>query len=353
MKQRLLLAILGLALVLAGCGSLPTNTVARFDNAVLSRQDLDARVARVQKGIAAEAAQGAPLPSAIEIEQQIVDQFIHEQLVLSAARGKGIEISDKDIDGRIDEFRTIIPQQTGAPLDETIQSQLGLPGADSTEFRVFVSSLIAQTQLSETLVTTDTVRAKVTEQVQAQAKEQVEKADVAHILFLAEKPEDEAAALAKAEDVIKRLDAGEDFATLAKELSEDPGSKENGGLYEGITRGQFVPEFEKAMFEDLKPGEYTKTPVKTQFGYHVIKLIKRETGPAMTEEQAQQAIEQGIAAQLQQERAQALSDLLDAERAKAIEEKRLEQPTYPTPTVPQPEAAPQNGTPSPEVTPAP
>jgi foldase protein PrsA len=79
---------------------------------------------------------------------------------------------------------------------------------------------------------------------------------------------------AKADEVIAKLKSGGDFAELAKEYSEDPGSKDKGGLYEGVTVGQFAPEFEKAALA-LKPGEYTAEPVKTKFGFHVIKLIKK------------------------------------------------------------------------------
>ena len=60
---------------------------------------------------------------------------------------------------------------------------------------------------------------------------------------------------------------------LAKEFSEDPGSKEKGGLYEGIAEGSFVPEFEKAAFS-LKPGEIYAELVPTKFGFHIIKLEK-------------------------------------------------------------------------------
>jgi parvulin-like peptidyl-prolyl isomerase len=80
---------------------------------------------------------------------------------------------------------------------------------------------------------------------------------------------------AKAEEIVKRLGAGEDFAAIAKELSEDPGSKNNGGLYENVTEGGgFDPKFEAAALA-LEPGQYTQAPVETQFGYHIIKLEKK------------------------------------------------------------------------------
>lgn len=80
------------------------------------------------------------------------------------------------------------------------------------------------------------------------------------------------AARKKAEDLIVRLKAGEDFAALAKEFSED-GSSEWGGDYV-FGKGAMVEEFEKAAFS-LNPGQFTSTPVKTAFGYHIIKLEEK------------------------------------------------------------------------------
>lgn len=78
----------------------------------------------------------------------------------------------------------------------------------------------------------------------------------------------------KAEGVLKRVLSGEDFTALAKEFSEDPGSKDNGGDLPWVTKGQFVPEFDKAIFEDLKAGEISPNLVESQFGYHIIKKIE-------------------------------------------------------------------------------
>lgn len=82
-----------------------------------------------------------------------------------------------------------------------------------------------------------------------------------------------AAAKKKAEEINGRALGGEDFASLAKEFSEDPGSKDKGGELGYAKKGMFVPEFDKAIFEDLKVGQITAAPVKTDFGYHVIKKI--------------------------------------------------------------------------------
>jgi protein-export membrane protein SecD len=69
--------------------------------------------------------------------------------------------------------------------------------------------------------------------------------------------------------------AGEDFATLAKEHSQDPGSKENGGEYDFMPKGAFVPEYEEVIFEkNLEDGQIFPELVETDFGWHIIKKIE-------------------------------------------------------------------------------
>ncbi len=82
-----------------------------------------------------------------------------------------------------------------------------------------------------------------------------------------------AAAKKKAEEINRRALAGEDFANLAKEFSEDEGSKDKGGDVGWATRSSFVPEYSKAIFDTLKVGQITSKPIKTKFGYHIIKKI--------------------------------------------------------------------------------
>ncbi len=89
-----------------------------------------------------------------------------------------------------------------------------------------------------------------------------------HILI--EVGDDAAAAEARAKRAYERANAGEDFAKLARELSADPGSKESGGDLGFAERGDFVAPFADAVWS-MKPGEI-RGPVKTEFGWHVIKL---------------------------------------------------------------------------------
>ena len=79
----------------------------------------------------------------------------------------------------------------------------------------------------------------------------------------------------KADDVLRKALAGDDFATLAKENSEDLGSKDNGGEYDFVKKGSFVPEYEDAILnKNLKDGEIYNELVETQFGWHIIKRLE-------------------------------------------------------------------------------
>jgi hypothetical protein len=92
--------------------------------------------------------------------------------------------------------------------------------------------------------------------------------------FLAHHPEYDIAPLrAKAERVLARARAGENFAALAREFTDDPGSKENGGFYDWFGRGKMVKEFEDASFK-LRPRQISGI-VETRYGFHVIKVVGR------------------------------------------------------------------------------
>jgi peptidyl-prolyl cis-trans isomerase D len=84
-------------------------------------------------------------------------------------------------------------------------------------------------------------------------------------------------AKAKIADAIRRARAGEDFAKLAKELSEDPGSAPKGGDLGLVSQGEMVPQFEQALFK-LKKGEISPEPVRTPFGFHAVKVLEVREG---------------------------------------------------------------------------
>lgn len=115
-----------------------------------------------------------------------------------------------------------------------------------------------------------------------------EKVNAAHILFKVDNWSDEAAAnkiYQKAKEVREQIVKGADFAKMAKKYSQD-GTAANGGELGWFTKDQMVPEFEKAAFE-TKPGEISDV-VKTQFGFHIIKVhdYKAESNPTLDEVKA-------------------------------------------------------------------
>jgi peptidyl-prolyl cis-trans isomerase D len=94
--------------------------------------------------------------------------------------------------------------------------------------------------------------------------------DASHILITVDEDTDDATALQQVEDIRARIQAGESFAALAKEFSQDPGSAADGGSLGEVGRGEMVPTFEAALFA-LQPNEISE-PVKTGFGWHLIQL---------------------------------------------------------------------------------
>jgi peptidyl-prolyl cis-trans isomerase C len=131
------------------------------------------------------------------------------------------------------------------------------------------------------VVTDADVKARYDAEIAKMPKE--EEVHARHILV---KTEDEAKA------VIKALDEGKDFAELAKEKSTDP-NKSDGGDLGFFRKGQMVPEFETAAFA-MEKGSYSKTPIKTQFGFHVIKVEDRRAAPAPEFDKVKDQVKQVI-----------------------------------------------------------
>ena len=119
-------------------------------------------------------------------------------------------------------------------------------------------------------------------------------------------PEDEIRArhiLVKTEEeakaIIKDLDAGKDFVEIAKEKSTDPNKSEGGDLGY-FSKGRMVPEFETAAFA-LEKGAYSKEPVKSQFGFHVIKVEDKREKPLPTFDEVKEQVEAYLARKAQQD----------------------------------------------------
>ena len=129
-------------------------------------------------------------------------------------------------------------------------------------------------------VTDEEIKARYDKEIAARPP--VEEVHARHILVKTEE---------EAKDVIAKLDAGGDFEAIAKEKSSDTGSGANGGDLGFFAKGQMVPEFEAAAFA-LEPGTYTKTPVKSDFGFHVIKVEEKRNQPPVAFDQVKDQIRQ-------------------------------------------------------------
>ncbi len=185
-------------------------------------------------------------------------EFLKAQKKLEEGRGQrppGQEMTPEQIEQMRDSYArfSIYAEEAKSKMDD-----LGKEFKDKVEFQIKLqqSQLLAQLYAREKLVPQLEVK-----------EEEVTK-------YIDEHPELVKEKKAKAEDILKKAKDGGDFEALAKEFSEDPGSKETGGLYEKVPMGQMIPEFEKAALA-LNPGEIAPNLVRTKFGYHIIKLEKK------------------------------------------------------------------------------
>lgn len=150
-------------------------------------------------------------------------------------------------------------------------------------------------------MTEEALRARYEETIKdEQAREQVH---ARHILV---------AERSQAEEVIAKLDEGADFNKLAEEVSTDPSAQAGGDLgYFG--RGDMIPAFSEVAFT-LEPGSYSKTPVQTEFGWHVIKVEDRRIAEPPPFEQVQGQLQQQLAMELRTEYVEQLREQAEIER---------------------------------------
>jgi len=186
-------------------------------------------------------------------------------------------------------FEQIYPRLLDEMVNNMIIAQAGRKAKLADDPEVKRRLAFAQDQIIEEVYLSRLVRSSITEdKIKARYDKFVkdakpeEQVSARHILL---KNEDDAKA------VIAELKKGTDFATLAKQKSEDPGTKASGGDLGWFSKDEMVPEFSEAAFK-LQKGEFTETPVKTQFGYHVIKVDDRRQAPPPTLDQARPQIVQ-------------------------------------------------------------
>jgi peptidyl-prolyl cis-trans isomerase D len=181
------------------------------------------------------------------------------------------------------------------------------------EKRVVRYGLLDTTQMKRNIQVSDD-QLKVQYQNNIQQYQVPNRVHAEHILFMTVgKTDAEVDEIKKnAEDVLKQAKKGAKFEDLAKKYSEDPGSKEKGGDLGWITQGQTVPEFEKTAF-GLDKGQISDL-VKTQYGFHIIKVLDKETARTKTFDEVKELLRAPMVLQQADQQAADVADRL----AKAI-----------------------------------
>jgi peptidyl-prolyl cis-trans isomerase D len=177
------------------------------------------------------------------------------------------------------------------PTDAEIKAQFekNRSAYQLPERRVIRYGLIDVNQIRQATKVSDD---QLKEQYQANiAQYQVpDRVHVEHILLttVGKTPAEVEEVRLKAEDILKQVKKGGNFADLAKKYSEDPGSKDKGGDLGFIVKGQTVPEFEKAAFS-LEKGQ-TSDLIKTQYGFHILKILEKQTAHTKPFEEVKDAL---------------------------------------------------------------
>ncbi len=257
-----LIALLGLlALVAAACGTGNPAHAAEVDGETIPVSAVESRYETVANNpqFADQLRNDPDGTLTTQVQAEILTELIQARLWEQGAAELGIELTDEDVAERREQ---LVEEVGGQEQFDELLEQSGLSEADlQAEIRNLAVRERVQEHLTADIEVSD---AEVEEFYEAQREQRYEQVEARHILL---ETEDEA------HDVIERIDDGESFADLARDLSIDPGSGAEGGDLGAFGRGQMVPEFEEAAF-DVEIGEVTG-PVESQFGFHVIEVTGR------------------------------------------------------------------------------
>jgi parvulin-like peptidyl-prolyl isomerase len=252
--------------------------IAKGKGFEIKRSELDEVVTGVKS---AAAANGKTIPPGqlIQIESQLLDRLIQDQILLQKAtdtdRTNGVQKTGLQISALLERFgsQEVLERQMKA-AGLTIADLRSKLNMENTAQAVEIRELNVAVADAETKQFYDSP----TNQADFEQSEMVR---VRHILLLtmdpvtrAPLPTDQQQAKRKQiDDLLKRIRGGGDFAALAKQYSEDPASKENGGETPPFPRGQMAPEFEAAAFS--LTNSQVSDVITTVYGYHIIKLLEK------------------------------------------------------------------------------
>jgi parvulin-like peptidyl-prolyl isomerase len=279
--SRLAIALMVVSTIIAGCGetaaletatpvaSVTAESAALVNGEPITMEYYQKQVSQVeaffeQEGLNLQSAEGQERLA--QVRRQVLEQMIDQELIRQAAAEMEISISDQELESKIQE----IIQQSGGQ-DQFAQA-LQDTGTSYDDFR----QMLLDQLLSDAVFSTVTGSIpSVAEQVHAR-----------HILLTTRE---------RAEEVLARLEGGEDFAFLAREYSADVSSRERGGDMSFFPRGVMPPQLEDAAFS-LQVGQ-TSGIVESQFGFHIVQVLEkeeREIIPEIYEELRQQTFMQWL-----------------------------------------------------------
>lgn len=286
--------------------------VAKVNGKEINKQELleGAQQAQMQMAQMGQRPPGAP--NAV-FYRQVLDTLVGQTLLLQEAKAQGFTATDAEVEKELSGLRGQFPTpeafQQALAQQKVTEAELKERTRNKVAFQKFITTQV----LSDVPVTEQAARAFYNQNQKMVT--QPERLHLRHILIKADAntPEPEKQkAREKAEALLERIEDGEDFAQLARENSDDQGSKPKGGDIDWWVRGQSVPSFEQAAFalqevNDLSP------VVQTQFGYHIIQLLERQAPTVAPFEQ----VKDKISAFLKQKQAR---DQIDS-RVKALKAK--------------------------------
>ena len=280
--------LFGVALVALSCA--PAEPVANVEpesKKVAVFEGGEVTLGEVQQ-FAAQSGMGELSPGDPQYEamiQQIMPTLVDFEIAKAYAEEQGITVSESDVNNEIETIKDQISEQAQAQgmdvgRDEAFQQALQQAGLTEEELRAQLRDQLPVQKVQERVVgdaeASQEEVEKFYEENKASQFTTPEQRCARHILFNKDQK-------AKAEEVKEQLQNGGDFAELAKEYSQDPGSAENGGDLGCLSQGETVPNFEDALF-NAKEGEVVG-PVETEFGYHVIQVtdIKQQSTQPLSE----------------------------------------------------------------------
>jgi peptidyl-prolyl cis-trans isomerase SurA len=211
------------------------------------------------------------------LRKMTLDNLVNVKVLLIQADKDTVEANDKQVDAALEQQMQYVSQQLGG--DDKIEEYFGLSLAKIRRtYREQIAENMRVSAVRDQKMAKIIVTRREVSQFFNTKKDSIgsikEAVDISHILIQTQPGTDaDKAAYDKIKEIRERALKGENFADLAKEYSEDPGSAVRGGNLGFMSRGEFVREYEEAAF-NLQPGQISDI-VKSQYGYHVIRLEER------------------------------------------------------------------------------